>query len=146
MSSPELPRFPFHRDPIASGSLRASDVRCECCGLARGVLYDGPIYGRRRAEISALCPWCIADGSAAERFGLRFIDGDFRDEAYAAVDLPLEWDRRVFAQTAGFATFNPIAWWVHCGEPAEYVARIEPYELVFECRHCHRRQVLEDLD
>jgi len=38
---PELPKFPFHRDPIESDSVYESDSVCECCGKARGVLYKG---------------------------------------------------------------------------------------------------------
>ena len=59
----ELPHFPYHRDPQASGSLRRTDDACECCGQSRGVLYDGVVY--TRSKVKALCPWCIASGLAS---------------------------------------------------------------------------------
>ena len=52
----------------------------------------------------------------------------------------------LFSRTIGFATYNPFGWWVHCGEPAEYVGRDEPYDMIFECRRCQQRQAIEDLD
>lgn len=102
------------------------------------------MYSRRRVE--ALCPWCIADGSAASKYNATFFDAEFCDGNVKTVELPAEWQRIVFGCTIGFATNNPIGWWVHCGEPAEYVTRNEPYEMVFECRRCAQRQVIYDPD
>ena len=139
-----LPHFPYHRDPGLSGSLRQSEEACSCCGKSPGVLYAGNVYSRVRVD--NLCPWCIADGSAAEKYEAEFFDADFCDDQLNLVEMPAEFRRKVFGQTIGFATFNPIGWWVHCNEPAEYVKRIEPYEMVFECRICHLRHSIDDLD
>jgi len=59
----DLPVFRYHPDPIASGSVVASAAECVCCGEARGFIYTGPAYCEAELE-EALCPWCIADGSA----------------------------------------------------------------------------------
>lgn len=144
MITPKLPHFPYHRDPVASGSIRESDAACECCGQARGILYAGSIYSL--PKVNALCPWCIADGLAADKYDATFFDAYFCDDDLNRVELPPEYERAVFGCTIGFATFNPIGWWVHCGEPAEYITRNEPYEVVFECRNCGQRQVIMDLD
>ncbi len=74
----ELPHFPYHRDPQASGSLRRTDDACECCGQSRGVLYDGVVY--TRSKVKALCPWCIASGAAADKYIAAFFDADFYDD------------------------------------------------------------------
>ena len=140
----ELPHFPYHRDPMASGSLRHSDDKCECCGQAPGILYDGVVYSRQR--VTSVCPWCIADGSATDKFDASFFDADFQDEDSNRLELSDETHREVFGCTIGFSTFNPFGWWVHCGEPAEYMTRNEPYEMVFECRRCRKRHVWVDLD
>lgn len=51
---PPLP-FPYHPDPLATG----------------------PVYAV--ADLShALCPWCVADGSAAARYEARFTEVDGR--------------------------------------------------------------------
>jgi uncharacterized protein CbrC (UPF0167 family) len=108
------------------------------------MLYDGVVYALSRVE--SICPWCIADGSAADKYDASFFDAQFCDADQKRIEAPAEWYDRVFGRTIGFATFNPIGWWVHCGEPAEYVTRHEPYEMVFECRRCQLRQVIFDPD
>jgi uncharacterized protein len=138
-----LPHFPYHRDPVASGSVEQSEATCDCCGLSRGVIYRGVTYCRTKPT---LCPWCIADGSAANIYDAMFFDADFVGDDGKKVELPARFDREVFGLTIGFATFNPIGWWVHCGEPAEYVTRNEPYEMVFECHQCHKQHVIYDMD
>jgi uncharacterized protein CbrC (UPF0167 family) len=100
----------------------------------------------RSPKPSAICPWCISDGTAATKFDAGFIDGYLCDEDGNAVDVSREFLEAVFKRTIGFAVFNPIGWWVHCGEPAEYVTRNEPYDLLYECRRCHKQHVIEDFD
>lgn len=147
LDASSLPQFPYHRDPVASGSVEESDASCECCGRARGVIYTGVIY--TVAKVKTICPWCIADGSAADKYDATFFDADFAeytDRKRKRVELPQQYYRAVFGCTIGFATYNPIDWWVHCGEPAEYITREEPYAMVFECRRCGSRQVIYDCD
>jgi len=139
-----LPRFPYHRDPVASGSITFCDTVCECCGTARGAIYAGVIY--TAATVESVCPWCIADGSAARKYDAMFFDAHFCDDNLKRVHLPAEYQHAVFGCTIGFATFNPIGWWVHCGEPAEYITRDEPYDMVFECRRCGKQHAVQDLD
>ena len=138
-----LPAFAFRRD--AASAFEASELVCQCCGQARGwINAHSPIYSAIGVDL--LCPWCIADGSAAEKFQARFFDAVFCDDDNQLVELGEDWERVVFGQTPGFATYNPIGWRVHCGEPAEYVRREEPYELIFECCSCGKQHSGWDLD
>src|SRR5262245_61615527 len=59
-----LPSFRYHPDPVASRSIEPSDAVCEACNLARGWRYVGSVYGPQ--DVEHVCPWCIADGTAAE--------------------------------------------------------------------------------
>ena len=68
-----LPTFRYHPEPLTSGSIVSSDLTCQCCGRARGYIYTGPVYAEEELN-EALCPWCIADGSAAGRFQANFVD------------------------------------------------------------------------
>lgn len=140
----ELPKFPYHRDPVESGSVRKSDSKCECCGKARGVMYQGVMYCKSSPE--NICPWCIADGSASEKYEAAFFDADFVDDKLNNITVQQNYYHEVFCKTIGFSTFNPIGWWVHCNKPAEYVTRNEPYDMVFECTVCSARHIIEDLD
>ena len=140
----ELPKFEYHRDPIASRSLRESNESCDCCGDANGWMYDGVIYSAENPE--NICRWCIADGSASDKYDGSFFDATFVDEDLNDVAVAPEYYPAVFCRTIGFSTFNPIGWWVHCDQPAEYVRRDEPYDMIFECRACRKQQTIEDLD
>jgi hypothetical protein len=42
---PELPPFRYHPDPLATGAVKPSPIRCVCCGQQRGFVYVGPVYG-----------------------------------------------------------------------------------------------------
>ncbi len=61
-----LPVFTYHPHPLETGAIKASDATCECCSKARGFVYTASIYCAD--EVECVCPWCIADGSAAEKF------------------------------------------------------------------------------
>ena len=70
MTTP-LPVFTYY--PGKVHYIVASSEACVCCGQARGYLYDGTLYTAQTLE-GDICPWCIADGSAARRY-----DGSFHD-------------------------------------------------------------------
>src|SRR5579859_6777644 len=71
----DLPRSPYHPDPLQTGSVVRADVPCVCCGQKRGYIYVGPVFANEELN-EQLCPWCIADGSAHERFDASFVDED----------------------------------------------------------------------
>ncbi|GAA3069926.1 CbrC family protein [Streptomyces glomeratus] len=116
----ELPSFPYHPDPLATGSVVAADTECLCCGLRRGYVYVGPVYAV--ADVRAeLCPWCIADGSAAERFGAQFTE--------VTGEAPKSVVRTVERCTPGFSGWQQERWLTHCGDAAEYLGRAGAKEL-----------------
>ena len=70
-----LPTFRYHPDPIATGSVKQSDKECRSCGQARGYIYTASVYAQDDLD-EQICPWCIADGSAAEKFDATFSDAN----------------------------------------------------------------------
>jgi hypothetical protein len=70
-----LPSFPYHPDPLATGSVTRSETECICCCCRRGYIYVGPAYPVEDLD-DKLCPWCIADGSVAERYEAVFTEVD----------------------------------------------------------------------
>ncbi|MFD3841634.1 CbrC family protein [Streptomyces sp. NPDC058642] len=108
-----LPVFRYHPDPLATGSMVPSEARCDCCGQRRGFVYDGPVYAV--ADPGALCPWCLADGSAAERYEAQFTETEGR----VPMEVRLEVDRR----TPGFRGWQQERWLTHCGDAAAFLGR-----------------------
>jgi uncharacterized protein CbrC (UPF0167 family)/uncharacterized membrane protein YhdT len=116
-----LPKFKYHSDPIATGSVVPSDTVCECCGQNRGFIYAGPVYGARFLR-DHLCPWCIADGSAHEKYGAFFTD------AAAVGGRRRGWDQvpnkvveEIAYRTPAFFGWQQGRWWTHCGDAADFL-------------------------
>ena len=110
-----LPEFRYHPDPIGSGSIVASEAECRSCGESRGYVYAGPVYSEDELD-DALCPWCIADGSAHAKFDATFVDG----EAFA-VETPDAAVCEITARTPGFNTWQGEKWPCCCGDAAAFV-------------------------
>ncbi|MFI6806358.1 CbrC family protein [Streptomyces luteogriseus] len=131
---PALPDFPYHPDPVATGSVTASDEPCACCGQERGWLYAGPLYGADVPD-GPICPYCIASGRAAERHGAFFtdiVDGDVpRDVVTAVVE-----------RTPGFIPWQEGRWLTHCGDAAAFlgIAGRAEFELHPDALECLRRE------
>ena len=124
-----LPFFRYHPDPLASGSIEESDTECVCCGRVRGYIYVGPVYAEEEYEAS-ICPWCIAEGRAAER-----LDASFTDEA--EIGGYGEWDEvaesvieEVARRTPGFSGWQQERWWTHCGDAAQFLGAAGKAELL----------------
>jgi uncharacterized protein CbrC (UPF0167 family) len=113
--SVNLPEFPYHPDPLSTGSVKPSEQQCVCCGQARGFIYAGPVYAVEELDES-LCPWCIADGSAAERF-----DADFTDLLDLPGDVPAAVVEEVVKRTPGFTGWQQEHWMFHCADAAAFL-------------------------
>ncbi|MEU4149879.1 CbrC family protein [Streptomyces sp. NPDC026659] len=70
-----------------------------------------------------LCPWCIADGSAAARYDAHFIGDPVGD------DVPLEVVMAVDACTPGFSSWQDPRWFFHCGDGAAFMGAAGAAEL-----------------
>jgi uncharacterized protein CbrC (UPF0167 family) len=120
----DLPEFAYHPDPVATGSVVASDAMCIACGDARGFMYTGPVYAAEEI-VDELCPWCIADGSAAATFDAAFTDvgSDVPDDVPADV-------RDVIAhRTPGYQAWQQARWLYHCADGAAFLGRVDRAEL-----------------
>lgn len=110
-----LPTFKYHPDPLASGSVVRSDAACRCCGKSRGYIYAGPVYGEEDDLDDALCPWCIADGTAAQKF-----DATFVDAAAFGGDVPEATVTVISERTPGFSSWQSEQWPSCCGDATAF--------------------------
>ena len=93
-----------------------SDEACERCGRDRGYVYRGPVYAVD--EIEFVCPWCIADGSAAVEF-----DADFTTVDGAPSGMDASITDEIVHRTPGFAGWQQERWLFHCNDGAEFLGR-----------------------
>lgn len=118
----DLPQFRYHPDALATGEIEPSDATCQCCGRQRGYIYTGPAFSEQ--DVDRLCPWCLADGSAATLFEAEFTD---------ALNVPDEVPRAVVTElltrTPGFRGWQQEYWLYHCADAAAYLGRVGYKEL-----------------
>src|SRR5579871_4660279 len=115
-----LPHFQYHPDPLATGSIVPSDTPCACCSAARGYVYVGPVYAEEEL-VECLCPWCIADGSAHERFNAEFVDAAGVGGHGDCDPVSPEVVEEVAFRTPGFSGWQQERWWTHCGDAAAFL-------------------------
>ncbi|MBL8179807.1 MAG: CbrC family protein [Bryobacterales bacterium] len=111
-----LPRFRYHPDPLRSGSVGESPGACRCCGQTRGYIYRGPVYSDYDLDDS-LCPWCIADGSAAARF-----DASFVDEEGLSTDASDALHDELLLRTPGYNSWQNEVWPMCCSDATAFIA------------------------
>jgi uncharacterized protein CbrC (UPF0167 family) len=123
-----LPNFKYHPDPIATGSIEVSNIKCVCCDEARGFIYKGLPYAEDELE-DCICPWCIADGSAHEKFGAEFTDsegvggyGDWQPVSQEVIE-------EVTFRTPGFCGWQQERWFTHCNDAGVFLGRAGRKEL-----------------
>lgn len=117
MENETLPIFRYHPDPIATGSIAAEpDMPCLGCNRIRGYIYKGPVYTEKNFILNDhLCPWCIADGTAAKLFGATFTDSNEVDGVSDDVRKELE------QRTPGFDAWQQEEWLGCCDDAAAFL-------------------------
>jgi uncharacterized protein CbrC (UPF0167 family) len=121
------PEFKYHPDPLGTGSIEPSEDICEACEKARGYLYTGAIYTSHNLE--RVCPWCIADGTAHEKFDAEFTDAAAIGDYGVWERVPWEVVQEVAFRTPGFSSWQQERWFTHCSDAAEFLGPMGRKEL-----------------
>ncbi|MBN9633072.1 MAG: CbrC family protein [Actinobacteria bacterium] len=120
------PGFRFHPNAYDLGAFESAAGTCEACGKGRTLRYTGSFYSVD--EVGYICPWCVADGTAA-----RVFDGEFSD--YAGIDgvspdprVPADVDldeaMEVSTRTPSYSSWQQEQWRSHCGRPCAFIGDI----------------------
>ena len=124
----DLPTFKYHPDPLSTGSIEPSTKICLACGLSRGYIYKGQTYAQEEL-IDAFCPWCIADGTAHEKFEAEFVDAASVGDYGAWEPVSEEIVAEVAYRTPGFTGWQQERWFTHCRDAAEFLGPMGKVEL-----------------
>ncbi|MCM2603281.1 CbrC family protein [Rossellomorea marisflavi] len=104
-----LPTFKYNPDPIKLEVIKKEMTDCPVCNKERDYVYKGPFYSVE--DVEGICPWCIADGSAAEKY-----EGSFQDDASCEeVEKEAYIDELVY-RTPGYFGWQQEHWLSHCGD------------------------------
>jgi hypothetical protein len=116
--SATLPTFRYHQNPIETGSVVASGGACVVCDEARGFVYAGPVYAEEDYD-DAICPWCIADGSAHATLGVTFVDTEaFPDGTPDAAMTEIS------ERTPGYAAWQSEVWPSCCDDATAFAGPV----------------------
>ena len=112
----QLPTFKYIKPPLQREMFEASNAICECCLSAQGYRYAWSIY--TKIEVNELCPWCIADGSAAEKFAATFAElNDYRTIS--------DENRNAFEKhTPSYPTWQGAVYPVHCHDACQFAGLV----------------------
>jgi uncharacterized protein CbrC (UPF0167 family) len=119
----KLPHFTYHPDPVATGMFISKEAVCPCCEKPTEIVYASQPYCVD--EVEDLCPWCIADGSAAEKYEATFVD----DLPLVEAELDEEIIEAVTCRTPGYISWQQEAWLTCCGDACEFHGDLEKAEL-----------------
>jgi uncharacterized protein CbrC (UPF0167 family) len=110
----DLPQFKYHPEPIKTGAIEKTEEECECCEKSRGYKAVSSIYAVD--EVETICPWCIADGSAAAKF-----DGQFSDShSLLSEGINDSIVKEVCERTPSFISWQQERWLAHCNDACEF--------------------------
>lgn len=118
-----LPRFRYHPDPVGTGAFEEGEAKtCPCCGKKSTVYYSAMPYCVQ--DVECLCPFCIASGKTAKKYGSSFIQDA---EWQGAVDK--EKDDELFHRTPGYISWQGEHWLSCCGDYCAYLGTVGTREL-----------------
>jgi uncharacterized protein CbrC (UPF0167 family) len=120
-----LPVFKYHPDPVATGSIIVSGVQCRCCGESRGYVYTSNVYCTEELD-GEICPWCIADGSAAKKFKATFV----ADMPLRQYGMDEEIILEVTTRTPGYETWQQEVWLTHCQDACAFLGEASREEIL----------------
>ncbi|MDH6195470.1 uncharacterized protein CbrC (UPF0167 family) [Mycobacterium frederiksbergense] len=108
------------------------DGVCACCDESRSLKYRGPFYCSGD-EPDYICPWCIADGRAAAKFGGSFgaftgwmdIEGVSPDPNDPPPAIPRELLLNITDRTPGYFSWQQSVWLTHCNEPCAFLGKTD---------------------
>ena len=105
----DLPEFKYNPNALKLGIIKREHTTCPVCEQEREFVYEGPFYSQDDAE--GICPWCIKDGSAAEKY-----DGEFHDSASCDTVDKEESLIELTTKTPGYSGWQQERWLSHCGD------------------------------
>jgi uncharacterized protein CbrC (UPF0167 family) len=120
-----LPAFKYHPNPLGTGSVQPEpETTCLACEQIRGYIYTGPVYAEGNIDLDEqLCPWCIADGTAASKFDTSFNDaGTMEDVSEEVMD-------EIEQRTPGFISWQESQWLTCCDDAAAFLGLAGAKEL-----------------
>ena len=105
----DLPIFKYQPNALKLEIIKKEKINCPVCEQEREYSYDGGIYAVE--EVEFICPWCIADGKAAEKYDGEYIDSESCEEISDEEKL-----NELVTQTPNYVSWQQEVWLSHCND------------------------------
>lgn len=113
---PDFPVFKYHKNPLDTKAFVKSNKSCFACGQKRGWGCTETIKAEDVFEDGFFCPWCVYDGSAAEKFKSEFVSL-YEENPGISQDCIDELTHR----TPSILTWQDFEWPAHCNDFYEFI-------------------------
>ena len=118
----EIPVFKYHPSPFVTEAFIPCDpVACDCCGEQTNIRYNGPFYAVQEPE--HLCPFCIANGSAAEKY-----HGCFQSSEHCEPVDNEEANKELCCKTPGYCGVQQEQWLAHCEDFCAFCGYVHSWQ------------------
>src|SRR5690554_1791916 len=112
----ELPKFKYSPNAFELDIFENVEGTCSVCNEKRQIKYTSSFYSVEEPEY--ICPWCIADGKASEKY-----KGEFND--YEGIENSENIEKELLLQaserTPSYTSWQQEVWLTHCNEPCAFV-------------------------
>ena len=120
----ELPKFKYSPNAYELDLFEKVDGICSVCNEERHIKYNCSFYSREKPDY--ICPWCVANGKASEKY-----NGDFND--YCGIEgvspdpndpeptIPKEMLLEICNKTPSYLSWQQEVWLTHCNEPCAFI-------------------------
>lgn len=121
----KLPTFKYSPNAYNINVFQNIEGICSICNEERQIKYTNSFYSINEPEY--ICPWCIANGKAAEKY-----DGEFND--YCGIEsilpnlddanktIPKDLLLEVTNRTPSYVSWQQEVWLTHCNEPCAFIS------------------------
>lgn len=120
----ELPKFKYSPNAYDLDLFETIEGTCSACNEQRQLKYTSSFYSVEEPDY--ICPWCIANGKAAEKYDGEFndycgIEGVSPDPGNGAPGIKKELLHEITNKTPSYTSWQQEAWLCHCDEPCAFL-------------------------
>ncbi len=120
----ELPKFKYSPNAYKLDIFIEEEGTCSVCNEKRKLKYNGSFYSIDKPNY--ICPWCISNGKAAEKYEGEFndylgIEGVSPDPKDPEPSIPKEMLYEICTRTPSYNSWQQEVWLTHCNEPCVFI-------------------------
>lgn len=119
----KLPTFRYHPNPFKTDVFQKDrSVICDSCKKSTDIYYNASFYSQQ--VVDYLCPICIANGTAAEKFFGSFIQDAERENVSDEAKT-----KELFERTPGYISWQGEYWLACCDDYCAFLGDVGTKEL-----------------